>query len=241
MSDNSKQLETTSAPSTSKRIPSRPLGQFTVQNTESRGSEKPASATARRIEGRPRNLFPTSHKTHVAKFTPDRDDPREILGRSTERNTAPSPFTSPVSYTSCRINNTAEAANGHQTCNIEYKQHRGHKSILEYQPTPLGDRQESLQPPADDAITFLHPPQTQFIVGLPGKLHKETCTVFESLLTVTATARGKWLLLCTGVMSPLLRVQPPQRHRTALRGLETEGTSSCTIEFWLCVPLAHLR
>lgn len=235
MSDNSKEFETTSAPSTSKRIPSRPLGQFPVQNTESGGSKKPKSATARRIEDRSRDLFPTSHKTHAAKFTPDRNDPREILGRSTERNTAPSPFTSPISYTSCCVNNTAAAANGHQTFHIEYKHHMDSKSTLEYQPAPLGDRQELLEPPADDATTFLHPPQPQIIVGLPGKLYIGTCTVFESLLTV---GRGKSLLLCTGVMLPLLRVRPPQRHRTALRGLKTEDTSSCTIEFWLCV---HLR
>lgn len=190
MSDNSKQSETSSAPSTSKRIPSRPLGQFPVQNTESGGSKKPKPATTT-IEDRPRNLFPTSHKAHAAQFTPDRDDPREILGRSTERNTAPSPFTSPVSYTSCCVNNTEAAANGHQTFHLEYKQHRESKSTLEYQPAPLGDRQESLEPPADDSTTFLHPPQPQITVGLPGKLHTETCTVFESSLTATAMARGK--------------------------------------------------
>ncbi len=222
MSDNSKQFETTSAPSTSKRAPTRPLGQFTVPNTESGSSKKPKSATARRIEAerdRPRNLFPTSHKTHAAKFTPDLDDPRDILGRSTEYNTAPSPFTFPVSYTSCCVNNTAAAAaNGTQTFHIEYKQHRDSKSTLEYQPVPLGDQQELLEPLADDATTFLHPPQPQIIAGPSGKWRMETCTVFESLLTATAMARGKWLLLCTGVMSPLLRVQPSQRDRTALRG-----------------------
>lgn len=244
MSDNSKQFDTTSAPSTSKRTPTRPLGQFTVPDTESCGSKKPKSATARRIEAErdhPRNLFPTSHKTHAAKFTPGLDDPRDILGRSTEYNTAPSPFTFPVSYTSCCINNTTVGTNGTQTLHIEYKQHRDSKSTLEYQPAPLGDQQDSLEPLTDDATTFLHPPQPQTIVGLSGKSHTETCTAFESLLIATAMARGKWLLLCTGVVSPLLRVQPSQRHRTALRGPKTNGTSSCTIEFWLGVPLAHLR
>lgn len=245
MSDHSKQFESTSALTTSKRPPTRPLGRFTIPNTESGGSNQPKSVTAKRIEAerdRPRNLFPTSHKTHVAKFTPDADDPRDILRRSTERNTAPSPFTFEAPFTSRCVNNTAGVANGPQAFQyhpcIEHIQHKCPKNTLEYQPTRLGDRKA---PHSDDATTFLHPSQPQIVVGLSGESHMEARTSFESLLTAAATARRKWLLLCIGVMSLLFRVQPLQRHRTDLIRLTTDGTSSCTIKFWLSVPLAHLR
>jgi len=242
MSDDSKRFETTSAPSTSKRTPIRPLGQFPVLNPESDGSNKQKS-TAKHIEerDRPRNLVPTSHKPRTANFTPNPEDPRDVLRRSTERNTVPPPFTLRVPYTSRRIVDGAAAVNDPQTFQsrpcIECRQHQDSKSTIEYWPTLLGDRQESLEPLADDATTFLHLSQR----GLSGKLHTETRTAFESLLTAMASARGKWSLLCTGVVSLLLRVQPPQRHQTALRALRADGTTSCAIEFWLHAPLAHLQ
>jgi hypothetical protein len=176
MSDNSKQFETTRAPSTSKRPPTRHLGRFPVPKTEFGGSNQ----VTKRIEAerdRPRNLVPTSHKTDAAKFTPDPDDLRETLRRSTERNTAPSPFAFQAPYTS-RCVNTAGAANGHQTfqyrSRIERRKHKRSKSTLEYQPTPLGDRQESLEPLADEATTFLHVSQPPVAVELSGKLPAES-------------------------------------------------------------------
>jgi len=231
MSDNSKQFETTSASATSKRPPTRPLCKSPVPKTEFGGSNQPKSATAERIEAerdRPRNLFPTSHKTHAAKFTPDPDDPRDVLRRSTEHNTARSPFTFQVPYTSRCVHNTAGATNGHQTFQYrpctEHRRYKSSKSTLEYQIVPLEDRRDSLEQRADEATTFLRPSQPQILVGPSGELYMEIRTASESLLTAMVTARGKWLLLCTGVMSPLLRVQPPQRHRTALLGLKTDGT-----------------
>lgn len=177
MSDHSKQFESARALSTSKRPPTRPLGRFPVPNTESGGSNQPKSVTAKRIEAerdRSRNLFPTSHKTHAAKFTPDTDDPRDMLRRSTERNTAPSPFTFQVPFTSRCINNTTGAANGPQTFQyhpcIEHRQYKCPKSTPEYQLTRLGDRKE---PCSDDATAFLHPSQPQIVVGLSGKSHME--------------------------------------------------------------------
>jgi hypothetical protein len=249
MSDHSKPFETTSAPSTSIRTPTRPLGRLSIPNTDYGGPNQPRLATAKRIEAerdRPRNLFPTSHKSHAANITRDPDDPRDVLGRSTERNTAPSPFTLPAPYTSLRIVDATAAANGLQTLQsrpcTEHRQHQDSKSTLEHRPAPLGDRQESVEPLADDATTFLHPCQPQTIVGVPGELYTGTDTAFESLLTATTTVRGKWPLLCTGVVSPLLRVHPPpQGQRTTLLVLRTAGTTSCAIEFWLHVPLAHLR
>lgn len=196
MSDNSKQFESASAPSTSKQPPRhRPWRQFPVPHTESDGSKRPKSATATRVEAerdRARNLLPTSHRTRAADFKPGPDNPRDVLRRSTEHKAAPSPFTLPVPCTSRRIVDTAGVAIGPQTFHrrpcTRLIQHQDSKSTTGYQPARLGDRQESL---ADDAITLLHPPRPQIAAERPGKSYTYIALHLSVLLTVTATARGK--------------------------------------------------
>jgi len=239
MSDSPKQCGPSSAPSTSKQPPTRPLKQFTVLNTESYGPKQPKPAT---VNDRPRNLLPTSHRTHAANLKPDPDDPRNVLSKSTEHNPAPSSVTLRVPHTSRRIVDTAGVEGGSQTFHrrpcIEHRQHSNSKSTVEYQPALQGDRQEPL---AGDATTFVDPPRPQIFAGLPSKSQTETRFEFKLLLTARATARGKLPLLCTGVVSPLLRVQPPQRHKTALRVRRINGKTSCTIKVWPYIPLAYLK
>ena len=240
MSDSPKQCGPMSAPSATFKQPStRPLKQFPVLNVESGGSEQPKPATVKAEKDRPPNLLPMSHRADAANLKPNPDDPRDVLRRSTEHNAAPSSFTLPVPHTSHRIVDTAGVESGpHRGPSIEHRQYWNSKSIVEYQPAPLDDRQEPL---AQDTTTFVHPPRPQIVVGPPGESHTETRFEFELLLTARATARGKWPLLCTGVVPPLLRVQPPQRHKTALRLRRINGTTSCTIKVWQHIPLAHLR
>lgn len=176
MSDNPKQCDPTSAPSISKQPSTRSLKHFPVLSTESGGSKRPKPATVKTEKDRPRNLLPTSHRTDAANLKPDPDNPRDVLRRSTEHNAALPSFTLPVPHTSSRIVDTAGVESGLQTFHrrpfIEHRQHRKSKSTVEYRPEPPGGRQERL---ADDATTttFVHPPQPQIAVGLPGKSHTE--------------------------------------------------------------------
>jgi hypothetical protein len=247
MSDTSHPVDSTSAPSTSKQPQTRFLRQLPIPRTESGRLRRPKSFTAKRVEAegdRPRNLLPTTHTTHTANFKPDPDDPKDVLRRSTERNAPPSPFTFPISCASRRVvNDTAGVACGPQPIRrrafIEHRQHLDYKSIVEYWPPPLGDPRRDL--PADDATPFLRPPRPQIAVEQSGEPYTENGTVVEFLLTARATACGKLPLLCTGVMSLLLRVQPPQTHCTILRVLRTDSTKSCTIKFRPRILPVHLR